>query len=158
MLKDSGHHLVERRSGIDRRTKRFGDWRWFLKTGRRRQVRRRSDRTQLHALDYYPFKLFFMLVAVLLLSIVDALLTLWLVGNGAVEINPVMAYYLDLGPSAFMAIKYFITAASVVLVVVLNYVFVRFLGLGFGSLLNVFAGCFFMVVVWELFLILHMVK
>jgi hypothetical protein len=158
MLTENGHHQVERRSGIDRRAKRFGDLRWFLKTGRRRQVRRQCDQLKLHTLDYYPPKLFYLLVAVLLLSIVDALLTLWLVDNGAVEINPVMVYYLDLGPAAFMAIKYFITAAGVTLAVLLNYAFVRFLGVRFGSLLNVFAGCFLMVVVWELFLIIRLVQ
>ena len=157
MLHENGQNRVERRSGGDRRAKRFGDFRWFLKTGRRRQVRRQSDRTKLYPLDYYSPKLFYMLVAVLFLSIVDALLTLWLIDNGAVEANPVMAYYLNLGPGVFMAAKYFITAAAVVLVVMLNYVFIRLFRFRVGQLLNVFAGCFFMVVVWELILIVRIV-
>jgi hypothetical protein len=157
MLKKNRQNRVERRSGGDRRAKRFGDFRWFLKTGRRRQVRRQSDRTKLCPLDYYSPKLFYMLVAVLLLSIVDALLTLWLIDNGAVEANPVMAYYLNLGPGTFMAAKYFITAAAVLLVVMLNYVFIRLFRFRVGQLLNVFAGCFVMVVVWELILIVRIV-
>ena len=158
MLKENTDHQVERRSGIDRRAKRFGDLRWFLKTGRRRHVRRKLDRSKLYMLDYYPPRLFYVLTAVLILSIVDALLTLWLVDRGAVEINPIMAYYLNLGPATFMAIKYFITAVAVTLVVMLNYAFVRFMGFHFGSLLNVFAGCFLLVVVWELILIMRLVN
>lgn len=147
--------FVEKRTGKERRTKRFGDLRWFLKTGRRRHVRRQEDRRRLHMLDYYPPKLFLVLVVVLLLSITDALLTLLLVNNGAVEINPVMAYYLKLGPNIFMATKYLITVSVVIIGVLLNYANVRFPRFKFGQILNVFAGCFVMVVAWELFLIMR---
>jgi hypothetical protein len=157
MFKENGQCRVERRSGVERRTKRFGDFRWFLKTGRRRQVRRQSDCTNIYTLDYYSPKLFFRFIMVLLLSVVDALLTLWLIDNGAVEANPIMAYYLSLGPGVFLAVKYFITAAAVILVVLLNYVFIRLFRFRVGQLLNVFAGCFAMVVAWELFLIAQLV-
>lgn len=151
------NYMVGRRSGRERRTGRFGDIRWFLKTGRRRQVRRAADRRKLHMLDYYPPKLFVVLVVVLLLSIIDALLTLWLIGNGAVEINPVMAYYLKLGPNIFMATKYLITVSVVIIGVLLNYAYIRIFRFQFGHILNVFAGCFAMVVVWELYLIVRFV-
>ena len=147
-----------RRSGRERRTQRFGDLRWFLKTGQRRYVRRQADRRRLHMLDYYPPKLFIVLVVVLLLSITDALLTLWLIENGAMEINPVMAYYLKLGPNIFMAMKYMITVSVVIIGVLLNYAYVRFARFKFGQILNVFAGCFVMVVVWELYLIVRFVN
>jgi hypothetical protein len=150
--------FIGRRTGRERRTKRFGDLRWFLKTGRRRHVRRQADRRRLHMLDYYPPKLFLVLVVVLLLSIIDALLTLWLVDNGAVEINPVMAYYLKLGPNIFMATKYMITVCVVTIGVLLNYSCVRFTRFNFGQILHVFAGCFVMVVAWELFLIVRFVN
>ena len=53
------NEFIGRRTGRERRTERFGDLRWFLKTGRRRHVRRQVDRRRLHMLDYYPPKLFF---------------------------------------------------------------------------------------------------
>jgi hypothetical protein len=150
--------FTERRMGRERRTGRFGDLRWFLKTGRRRRVRRQADKRGLHLLDYYPPKLFPLLVVVLLLSITDAILTLYLIDNGAVELNPVMAYYLKLGPNIFMATKYMITASVVIIGVLLNYACVRFTRFNFGQILNVFAGCFVMVVAWELFLIVRFVN
>lgn len=146
-----------RRLGNERRTGRFGDIRWFLKSGRRRRVRRQTDRRKLHMLDYYPPKLFVVLVVVLLLSVIDALLTLFLIDNGAVEINPVMAYYIELGPNIFMATKYLITVSVVTIGVLLNYAYVRFFRFRFGQILHVFAGCFTMVVAWELFLIIRFV-
>jgi hypothetical protein len=157
MVEKTDAHFVERRSGKDRRTKRFGDIRWLLKTGQRRHVRRIADRRKLQMLDLYPPKMLVWLILVLFLSIADALLTLWLIENGAIELNPVLAYYLDLGPNIFMAVKYLVTVCVVLLAVLLNYVYVRLFGLQFSNLLNVFAFCFAMVVMWELFLIVRFV-
>lgn len=157
MIKKTDTHFIERRSGKNRRTKRFGDIRWLLNTGQRRHVRRLADRRKLQMLDLYPPKMLVWLILVLLLSVADALLTLWLIDNGAVEMNPVMAYYLNLGPNIFMAVKYLITVSVVLLAVLMNYVYIRGFGLKFSHLLNVSAACFAMVILWELFLIVRFV-
>lgn len=157
MVEKKDTDFVERRSGKDRRTKRFGDIWWLLKTGQRRKVRRLSDRRKLHMLDFYPPKMLAWLVLVLFLSIADALLTLWLMDNGAIELNPVMAFYIELGPNIFMAVKYMLTVSVVLLAVLLNYTYVRAFGLQFSHLLNIGAGCFALVVIWELFLIARFV-
>jgi hypothetical protein len=146
---------VERRSGKDRRAKRFGDIRWFLKTGRRRHIRRQADRRKLLLLDYYPPQLFYILILILFLSVIDAYFTLWLIDAGAIEINPVMDYYLSMGPKIFLAVKYLMTAAAVTIVVLMNYAIVRMIPFQLGQLLKLFACCFGMVVVWELFLIVR---
>lgn len=144
---------ADRRYGGDRRTKRISNIRWLFMRGRRSGLRRLSDRRNLHFMDYYSPKIFYALVLVLILSVVDALLTLWLLENGAVELNPVMAYFLDKGADAFMAVKYLLTSIAVIIAVVLHYAFVRYLRIQFGLLLHVFAGCFAAVVVWELVLV-----
>ncbi len=146
-------NLSERRSGKDRRARRWSNLIWFLKTGRRHRLRRKSDRRSLRLLDHYSPNLFYTLTLVLLLSVADALLTLWLLDRGANEINPVMAYFLQFGPSTFMMTKYILTAISVTIVVLFNYVFIRYLRIQFQVLMRIFAGCFGMVVAWELFLI-----
>lgn len=157
MMKNASAYRVERRSGRDRRAKRFGNIRWFLKTGQRRKVRRESDRRKIICLDYYPAELFTVIVIILALSVIDGILTLWLIDKGAMEVNPVMAFYLNLGPDIFMAIKYLVTAAAVTIVVVMNHAFIRILRVRFGQLLKVFAGCFAVVVVWELYLMAQLV-
>lgn len=145
--------LVEKRSNKDRRSKGFGKFYWLLKPGTRRRIRRKTDRRKFHLLDYYSPKLLYFLVAVLLLSLTDAFLTLWLIDHGAVELNPVMAYYLKKGPEIFIAIKYYLTATVAVITVLINYFFIKSFKFRFGHMLKVFSGCFALVVVWELFLI-----
>lgn len=147
----------DRRSGKDRRKQGPGNYRWLFKSGQRRQLRRQADRRELHLLDSYPPELFHIIVMTLLLSFADALLTLYLIDHGAVELNPVMAYYLKHGSNTFFAVKYMLTAVAVTFVVLLNYFFVRMLRVNLGQMLKVFAGCFAMVVVWELYLVATLV-
>ncbi len=156
-MKGPSTYTTERRSGEDRRAKRFGNLRWFLKTGQRRHIRREADRRKINQLDSYPKDLFVVIILVLGLSVADGILTLWLIDKGATELNPVMAYYLKQGPQIFMLAKYLLTASVVIIVVVMNYAFLRLLKIQFGQLLKVFAGCFAMVVAWELFLVAQLV-
>ena len=93
-----------------------------------------------------------MVLIIMVLSTLDAVLTLFLLNHGAVELNPVMAYFLEISSTAFMLVKYTLTAISVLIILVLNYTFVRHLNLHARTLLNYFAGLFAMVIVWELFL------
>lgn len=146
---------IERRSGQDRRKNKFNFFRRPFSSRRRRALRRRADQRGFYLLDYYNPKIFYTVTLILLLSVVDALLTLWLISAGAEELNPVMAYFLGISPNVFMMAKYLITATSVVIVVVLNYVFIQRLRLKSGDLLNYFAGCFAAVVAWELILIVR---
>ncbi len=157
LMKKQMTFTTERRSGKDRRVKRSGNLRWFLKTGQRRQIRREADRQKINELDSYPTELFVVIVLVLGLSVADGVLTLWLIDKGATELNPVMAYYLKQGPHVFMLAKYLITASVVIIAVVMNNAFLRLLKIQFGQLLKVFAGCFAMVVAWELFLMAQLV-
>jgi hypothetical protein len=82
--------------------------------GRRRSVRRKEDRKRHMFVDLYSTRLLVAVLALATLSIADALFTLALVKEHVVvEANPVMAYYLSLGDSSFLAVKIFITMLSV---------------------------------------------
>ncbi len=146
---------IERRSGQDRRKNRFNLFRRPFSSRRRRSLRRKVDQLGFYLLDYYNPKIFYAVTLILLLSVADALLTLWLISAGAEELNPVMAYFLDISSNAFMMVKYLMTSTSVVIVVVLNYVFIQRIRLRSGDLLNYFAGCFAAVVTWEIILIVR---
>jgi hypothetical protein len=149
--------VIERRSGKDRRKRSFHFLRRPFSTGRRRTLRRKSDRCRFFLFDYYSPKLFYSIVLVLLLSVLDALLTLVLISEGAQELNPVMAYFLAFGPNIFLLAKYLITSASVVIVVLLNYIVVQRIWFPMGELLRYFAGCFAAVVIWEAVLLVRFV-
>lgn len=103
-------------------------------------------------LDYYHPALLLSIILVLVLSGVDALLTLFLMDYGAVELNPVMAFFIELGSLHFVLAKYSLTAFSVFIVVIFNYYFFRHLKIFTRDLLHFFSLGFAVVIIWELVL------
>lgn len=89
--------------------------------GRRRVARRSADSRGVVLLDRYSPRLFTAMMGILVLSLLDAGLTLFLVQHGAAEINPVMNYFLRQGPVVFMAAKYLLTSMAVVIFVLLAH-------------------------------------
>jgi hypothetical protein len=141
------------RCGRDRRRRTFPPLRFLIAGGRRQNVRRLEDRQRIVILDRYSPKLFASIVGILSLSLLDGLLTLYLMEYGSAELNPVMAYFLKRGPFIFAIAKYFLTSMAVVIfVIVANSVVPRsnfraqklfpYALLAFGS-----------VIVWELMLV-----
>ena len=98
-------------------------------------------------------RIFAVILVILLLSISDAYLTLDLISRGAVELNPIMAYYLDHGALAFFGIKYLLTCASIIVILTIKdlYLFrTKVQGkILFGFHLIVLTS----VVQWELYLV-----
>ncbi len=152
-IEPAGFIEIERRSGTDRRKSRLSIFHRPFSCGRRRTLRRQSDRRRIFVLDYYSPKIFYAVTLVLGLSVTDALLTLWLLNAGAQEMNPVMAYFLNFGPNVFLFVKYLLTSTAVVIVVLLNYICIFRVRFQMYHLLKYFAGCFAAVVLWEIVLI-----
>ena len=144
---------VERRSGQDRRQNRLTISKRLFFNGRRESGRRAEDRKQIMALDRYSPSLFIGIVAVLSLSLLDAMLTLTLLSRGARELNPVMAYYLSHGPYVFLSVKYGLTALSVLLIVLLKDSLPHRYCLNSATLLHLFAAGFGSVVIWQVYLL-----
>jgi hypothetical protein len=84
---------------------------------RRRTGRRTSD----HELpvDFHDKRLLVPVVAMLLLSITDAFLTVTLISAGAYEANPLLAFVLSEHPRLFASVKMVLTGFGVTLLVVL---------------------------------------
>jgi hypothetical protein len=70
--------------------------------------------------DTHSPKSLIVILLILLLSITDAYLTLHLTSRGAVELNPIMAYYLDHSPLAFFGMKYLLTCASIIVILMVK--------------------------------------
>ncbi len=119
-------NLLERRDRPDRRRRL---WRavWYGSFNpRRRQPPRRTADSRFHPIDWYSAHLLAVAIGILLLSVVDAFLTLILLQGGADEVNPVMAALLYKGAAAFTALKMALTGCSVLLLVFLSrYRFMR---------------------------------
>ena len=106
---------IERRPGPDRRHTTLGS---FLRGGltpRRRNGRRAGEHHL--PIDWHEPYLLFLSVTILLLSVVDAFLTVTLITGGAREVNPFIEFVLRVQPQAFAAIKMALTGLGVLVLV-----------------------------------------
>jgi len=99
-------------------------------------------------------KILSLILLIVVLSITDAFLTLHLINQGAVELNPIMAYYLNHSELAFFGMKYLLTCASVLVILIIKDVYL-FKTKVQGKILFVFHVIVLTSVVqWELYLVL----
>ena len=97
--------------------------------------------------------LFLLIMLTLTLSLIGAFLSLTLISQGAIEWNPILAYFLSLGPIPYLLVKYLLTVVSV-MVLVLVYSRSSFRGFLSGSrLFLVFQGILGFGVIYQLFVL-----
>lgn len=53
-----------------------------------------------------------LVITIVVMNVVDVYGTLWHVGHGATEVNPLMAMMLDVGPVSFCVVKYLSCAVT----------------------------------------------
>lgn len=110
--------VADKRAASDRRT--FG-WRTvvfgFMRS-RRRDFRRDDEPNVLFIDRHHPW-LFFLAVGTMLMSCVDALMTLQLLDRGMVEVNPLMAAVLGHGTAYFAISKMLLTGVGILALVFL---------------------------------------
>ena len=69
------------------------------------------------------------------------------------EMNPIMAYLLDIGPYTFFALKYGLTSVSAVGLLLLRNNVLRRINVSAHSVLYFFAVAFMATVAWEFYLL-----
>jgi hypothetical protein len=110
--------VADKRTASDRRL--FG-WRTvffgFLRS--RRHEFRRNAETEILFIDWHHPWLFFLAVGTMLMSCIDAFMTLQLIERGMVELNPVMAAILGQGTSYFAVSKMLMTGTGILALVFL---------------------------------------
>ena len=147
----------EKRSGKDRRTHRFPKLKYLIFAGKRAGVRREEDWDGAFYFDRYSSNIFAAIVLILLLSVLDALLTLYLIDRGSTELNPVMSHFLKYGPFVFMGAKYFLTCMGVVILLLFRNALRKRSVSHAQHLFNYIIGAFATVIVWEICLIFFVV-
>ena len=115
-MKDSHH--VERRSGKDRRKRPTNPLTLNSLRGSRKWGRRKDDRTVLFYVDRYGPKAVLAFLSAIVLSTLDAFLTLRLTCAGAEELNPIMDFFLQQGPLPFLLAKYTLTGSALTFLLV----------------------------------------
>jgi hypothetical protein len=83
---------------------------------------------------------------------VDAFFTLYLIEHGATEINPIMAYFLNLGPWPFIFIKYFLTCAGILCLLVAHNLYFKPLRMHVKSIFPAFIFIFLLIISWQIYL------
>ena len=120
------HLARERRARFERRRRVWWSVCYGSFNPRRRTPSRRLDDSRFRSLDWYDAHLLAAAIGIVLLSVVDAFLTLTLLQSGADEVNPVMAALVYRSTAAFAALKMAMTSVSVVMLVFLaRYRFMR---------------------------------
>jgi hypothetical protein len=148
---------ADRRSGQDRRKHAGINMRTLMGAGKRRLVRRYEDKNRIFYVDQYDSKLFAAVVGIIFLSVIDGFITLFLMAHGAYEVNPVMAYYLEVGPYIFFTLKYALTIIGVMALLVFRNIGLRIFKVKAHSLLYFVVGAFLMTVAWGLYLVFDVV-
>lgn len=140
----------ERRNRQDRRRHGWRTIAYGLRgRGRRRSLRRRG---QNYYLDWYAPNLVVTGLAVLMMSSLDALFTLALLGRGAYEANYLMAQLLEVSDQAFISGKVAMTASGVVFL--LMHAHFRVGGLVSGKhLLQLMVLVYGLLIVYEIWLL-----
>ena len=102
--------------------------------------------------DLYEPHLFFLSVAVVCMSCIDAFMTLNLIQNGkAMEWNPVMAVLIQHNVHSFIAVKYMLTALPI-LILLAHKSFTLFGKIKINRLLYLFFGGYLALNLYEIVL------
>lgn len=104
--------------------------------------------------DTHSPKTLIVILSIILLSITDAYLTLHLTSQGAVELNPLMAYYLDHGPLTFFGMKYLLTCASIIVILMIKDLYLFNTKVQGKAVFLFHLVVLISVVKWELYLLL----
>lgn len=139
--------ILEKRMPQERR--RFS-WRTVVfgfTRSRRHKLRRTQDAEALFIDWHHPW-LFFLAVGTMILSCVDAFMTLQLLERGMYEANPFMAAMIGQGATAFAVTKVSITGTSILILVFLAKA--RFLNrMRTGLFLTIFFSVYACLVCYE---------
>ena len=144
---------TDRRRSEDRRKARIPIFSKYWLTGRRSFFRRKEDHKISQQLDRHNPKTFAIILSIIMLSIMDAIFTLELIHNGAAEVNPIMAYYLNIGPIVFFSAKYLLTCASILLIFLNQHAYILNNRVPMKILYLFLIIPYVLVVQWEIYLL-----
>ena len=86
----------------------------FTLWGRRRTFRRKSDQQKGGYVDHYDALLFFFIISVVALNVLDAFITIVSLDLGGWEVNPIVRWAIEAHGDKFWIWKFAIVSASLV--------------------------------------------
>ena len=152
-MTDQNTIILSNRSGNERRTASGFNIRSLLFGGKREKIRRQEDTSRIFYVDHFSPVLFFTIVSILFLCVLDSLLTLFLLGQGTYEISPVMAYFLKFGPFVFFISKYIMTITALICFLMFRNIAVKMIKIRTVSMLYLMAAFYLTVVIMQLYFV-----
>ena len=117
--------------------------------GRRRKFRRKTDQERGGYTDHYSAGLFFVLILIVGLNILDSLFTMIILDHGGCEVNPIVRCVIELYGDRFCVWKFFLVSFSLIFICLhSNFGRVR-------ALINCVALIYIAVVLYQMFLITY---
>ncbi len=108
--------MQQERRIADRRRRDASPFSYYRLLGRRRAAGRRSgERAVAGHSDLYPKQFMAVAVSIMLLCLMDAVNTLYLLQRGAEELNPVMDLLIQRDPQLFIACKLMLTGLGMIM-------------------------------------------
>jgi hypothetical protein len=124
--------------------------RFFTFLGQMQGLRKKSDQWKRVYLVRYSPTLFFILVLILILNILDSLFTMILLDLGGQEFNPILHSIMALHGDRFWIWKFFIVSGSLVLLSLhRGFTLIRNIVIVIGSI-------YLIIVLYQIFLITHL--
>ncbi len=148
---DEGATQQNRRGASDRRRYTVGSFIYGGFRPRRRDCRRADDHQRVF-LDWHEPRVLWLVLAILLMSCTDALLTLNILATGGTELNGLMDWLIRTDVAVFIAVKIGITSMGLITLAVL----VKRRILGQFSVMRLLEGLccgYALLVVWEIYLL-----
>ena len=148
---DMKQGLLVKRGSKDRRSRSFNSFLYSMNKGTRVRARRDYEGVQGYYIDSYEKRNGVYIIAITLLSVLDAFFTLNILERGGVEINPFMSALLTYNTTAFMVVKMFITVAGLLIVLIhINFQILKIFSMQ-AMLVSILVG-YFLLIGYELFL------
>ena len=152
---EDDQNFIGNRNGPDRRKRQVPPLKYVIFGGRRKRIRRKEDKDKLIILDHHSNRIFALAIVILALSALDGLLTLYLTNSGSQELNPFMSFLIDFNPRFYIAVKCIITAVAIIFLIVMRNYKSKLLGIRISKLLTTTALVFFVIIVYQLYMILY---
>ena len=139
----------DRRVLADRRRRPTPRWSWYTFFGQRTTFRRKLDQEKQGYVDRYSHILFFLLVLILGLNILDSLFTMMIIDLGGQELNPLVRVFIEVHGDMFWIWRFAIASIALTLLYLhRGFIFVRRVIIAIGLI-------YIVIVAYQMYLIFY---
>ena len=140
----------ENREAKDRRKQPTSPWAAFRRGGRRLRNRRDEEHRLPYFVDRFPARVFVLIVLLLIATLADGMITIYLLDAGSEEINPLMEFLLREGVWAFLLGKYLLTVVGLPFLLIFKNHYLFSTRFRVGYLLPLFIALYLVLLAYQI--------